>query len=164
MPIYLLDSNFFIQAHRFHYPFDVVPNFWTKVSDLAVRGLIRSIDKVQDELLDNKDLLSQWISSNLPPDFFEPCSSSTSQYSLVTAWAPTRTPRYSVAALNEFLDADEADAWLVAHGIAKSYVLVTHEKSEPLATRKIKIPDACLPFNIRYINTIEMFREIGETF
>ena len=44
---YLLDSNFFIEAFRTSYPFDVVPSFWVKVKELAAEGKIISIDKVQ---------------------------------------------------------------------------------------------------------------------
>ena len=47
MPDYVVDSNFFIQAHQVHYPMDVVPNFWVKVSELAHNGIIGSIDKVE---------------------------------------------------------------------------------------------------------------------
>ena len=28
---FIIDSNFFIQAYRINYPFDVVPSFWVKV-------------------------------------------------------------------------------------------------------------------------------------
>jgi len=45
MPKYLLDSNFFINAHRAWYPFDVVPSFWARVQQLAQDGVIASIDK-----------------------------------------------------------------------------------------------------------------------
>ena len=38
MPIYLLDSNIFIQAHRMYYPFDVVPSFWNKILELSNKG------------------------------------------------------------------------------------------------------------------------------
>ena len=32
---FIIDSNFFIQAYRINYPFDVVPSFWVKVKELA---------------------------------------------------------------------------------------------------------------------------------
>ncbi|MBU0765890.1 MAG: DUF4411 family protein [Bacteroidetes bacterium] len=50
MPVYVLDSNFFIQAHRFHYPIDVAAGFWNKVRQLAVEGRVISIDKVKIEM------------------------------------------------------------------------------------------------------------------
>ena len=67
---FLIDSNFFIEAHRTSYPFDVVPSFWVKVKELADNGKIISIDKVQKELMKNNDELSQWCLNNLPSNFF----------------------------------------------------------------------------------------------
>ena len=60
MKKYLLDSNVFIQAHRMHYPFDVVPSFWKKLVELSNKGIVISIDKVKKEICDTKstDVLS----------------------------------------------------------------------------------------------------------
>lgn len=40
MTVYVVDTNFFIQAHRSYYPLDVVPTFWRRVRDLAEEGKI----------------------------------------------------------------------------------------------------------------------------
>lgn len=73
MKKYVVDSNFFIQAHRSIYPLDVVQIFWTKVKALSNRGIIESIDKVKKEIYDNsshEDELRAWCESNLPDNFF----------------------------------------------------------------------------------------------
>lgn len=67
---YIVDANFFIQVHRMNYPMDVVPNFWSKIKELAEKGLISSIDKVKAELYLNSDGLTTWCKDNLPSDFF----------------------------------------------------------------------------------------------
>ncbi|MBK7809541.1 MAG: DUF4411 family protein [Saprospiraceae bacterium] len=69
MSPYILDSNFFIQAHRSNYPFDVLPSFWTKIQQLANQQLIISIDKVSDEIFQNDDELTNWCQTNLPDDY-----------------------------------------------------------------------------------------------
>jgi hypothetical protein len=74
MPVYVLDSNFFIQAHRFHYPIDVATGFWSKIRQLAKQGRIISIDKVKKELYHKNDALEDWCKKNLPVDFFEDTS------------------------------------------------------------------------------------------
>lgn len=81
-------------------------------------------------------------------------------------WAISRSAHYSPNALSEFLNADEADAWLVAytHADTSNRIIVTHEKSQPEIKRKIKISEACSPFNISFIDTIEMVRQLGERF
>lgn len=73
---------------------------------------------------------------------------------------------YLPNALAEFLDADEADAWLVAYGLFESAnaVVVTHELSEPNRKNKIKIPDVCIAHGVQYCNTIEMLRQLGQRF
>lgn len=166
MPVYVLDSNFFIQAHRFHYPIDVAAGFWNKVRQLALEGRVISIDKVKKELYDKNDALEEWCRNNLPEDFFKDTSVVMAAYGQVTAWAMSRSRHYLPNALNEFLDADEADAFLVAYCLADTVnrFVVTQEVSEPNRQNKVKIPDACIALNVPYVNTIEMFRQLGERF
>jgi hypothetical protein len=60
MGVYIVDSNFFIQAHRVIYPLDVAFRYWNKVKLLANEGKIISIDKVKDEIFDKNDALESW--------------------------------------------------------------------------------------------------------
>jgi len=166
MPLYVLDSNFFIQAHRYYYPIDVAEGFWKKVKQLADEEKIISIDKVKKEIYDKNDSLENWCRNNLPENFFKDTSNIMFEYRRVTAWAISRSHHYLPKALNEFLDAEEADAFIVAFCLAdpSNRFVVTQETSEPLKQTKIKIPDACIAFNITCVNTIDMFRQLGETF
>ena len=165
MSVYVIDSNFFIQAHRVYYPLDVAHSFWKKVRQLALEGKIISIDKVKDEIFDHNDELEEWCIENLPDDFFKDTSSTMAEYSRVTAWAVSRNDHFLPQALNEFLDADEADAFIIAFVLNNvDLILVTQETSEPFRKNKIKIPDACKALNVRYLNVMEMFRHLNETF
>ncbi|MBO6496942.1 MAG: DUF4411 family protein [Roseivirga sp.] len=166
MKTYVVDSNFFIQAHRATYPLDVATGFWAKVRDLAQSGRIISIDKVKNELYDKNDDLEKWCKKNLPNDFFKDTSSLLPEYGKVSNWAISKSHHYLPQALNEFLDADEADAFLVAYALndKSNRVLITHEVSQPEKKKKIKIPEPCDEFDVNYMNTIEMFRELGITF
>lgn len=159
MLVFVLDSNFFIQAHRYHYPIDVAAGFWNKVRQLAEQGKVISIDKVKKELYDKNDALEDWCKNNLPEDFFKDTSVAMAEYSKVTAWAILKRSHYLPNALNEFLDADEADAFLVAYCLANSTnrLVVTQEVSEPNRKNKVKIPDACVALNVSFLTTIEMF-------
>lgn len=166
MPVYVLDSNFFIEAHRVNYPIDVASGFWSKVRQLALEGRITSIDKVKKELYDKNDALEEWCRINLPADFFKDTSVVMKEYTQVTTWAMSRTDHYLPKALIEFLGADEADAFLIAYCLSdpETRIAVTQEISEPKRRNKVKIPDACKALNISYVNTIEMFRHLKETF
>lgn len=166
MSVYVVDSNFFIQAHRFNYPLDIVPSFWLKIRQLAESGAIISIDKVRKEIYDHQDDLKEWCENNLPEQFFKDTLDIIASYTQVVRWANSRGSHYSQVALAEFLNADEADAWLVAFALSDkaNRIIVTHEKSQPDIKRKIKIPEACAPFDIPFVDTIEMMRRLGERF
>lgn len=164
--VYIVDSNFFIQAHRVTYPLDIAFSFWNKVKMLADSGKIISIDKVQKEIYDNEDDLKQWCNSNLPTDFFKDSAPVIASYAKVSAWAVSRNTHYLPNAINEFLHADEADAFIIAYVLADPHnrIVVTQETSEPFRKNKVKIPDACIALNVRYLNVMDMFRQLGETF
>ncbi|HET9571727.1 MAG TPA: DUF4411 family protein [Bacteroidales bacterium] len=166
MGVYIVDSNFFIQAHRETYPLDVAFSFWNKVRELAVVGKIICIDKVREEIYNKNDALESWCKANLPADFFKDTSEVIPEYQQVVGWAISKNAHYSTQAINEFLDADEADAFLIAFAMKDtiSRTIVTQEVSNPKMKSKIKIPEPCAIFNVRYIKAIEVFRELGVTF
>jgi hypothetical protein len=142
MSVYVIDSNFFIQAHRQSYPLDVAFSFWNKVKHLAEQGKIISIDKVKSEIFQNEDSLKQWCINNLPDDFFQDTSVTLNYYSQVAAWAASRSNHYLPYALSEFLDANEADAFIISYTLAdvQDRVIVTQETSEPFRKNKVKNP------------------------
>ncbi len=166
MAVYVVDSNFFIDAHRANYPLDVAFSFWDKIKELATAGTIISIDKVKAKLYDKNDALEDWCKANLPEDFFKPTAEIINEYSQGSAWAVSMQNHYLPNALNEFFDADEADAFIVAYSLADSanQIIVTQEISQPNRKNKIKIPEACTNFNVRFLKTMEMLRELRETF
>jgi len=166
MGVYIVDSNFFIQAHRDTYPLDIAFSFWNKVRQLALEGKIISIDKVKNEIYDKNDALESWCTSNLPDNFFKDTSGVINEYKQVTLWTFSKRSHYSQNAINEFLSADEADAFIIAYALGNiaTRTIVTQEVSRPEMKSKIKIPEPCNAFSVRYIRTMEMFRELGETF
>jgi len=164
MSVYVVDSNFLIQAHRITYPLDVVESFWNLVSKLANNGTIVSIDKVKNEVYQNDDELKDWCEDNLPDTFFKNSVELMNEYGVVVSWTMGRINHYLPKAVDEFLDADEADAWLVAYGLKHACSIITHEVSDPYRRNKIKIPQPCIDLGVSYINTIELFRHLGEKF
>lgn len=167
MSKFIVDSNFFIQAHRSIYPLDVVQSFWTKIKSLADNGIILSIDKVKREIYDNsshEDELKIWCETNLPDDFFVNTDSVLQNYIAIVNWTNSMSHHYKNRAIQEFLETDLADPWLVAFAMSNNWTIVTYEKSEPNRQNRIKIPEVCNQFNVRHINTIEMLRELNENF
>ncbi len=160
---YALDANIFIEAHRRYYSFDLVPAFWSYLVDIAGES-VRSIDRIfNEELVDDEkapeDRLAQWA-VNEASFIFE----STDEVEIVEAykkimmWALNQE-QFKDEAKHEF--ADDPDAWVIAYAEVRGYVVVTHETYEPNIRRKIKIPNVCEEFDIPYINTFDMLRELG---
>lgn len=163
MSLFVLDTNTFIQAYRAHYPIDVVPSFWNKLKQLIIENKVISIDKVKDEIYKNDDELKEWLSSNIDAAAFHPTQTTEVliEYRKLSNWANSRSDHFQPKAITEFLDADNADAWLIAFCMQSGDVIVTQEVSAPNSKSKIKIPDVCDTFNVNYINTIKLFRELN---
>ena len=137
-----------------------------KTEQLAEAGKILSIDKVKDEIFGNNDVLEHWCRENLPGDFFRATSDVVSSYQEVVEWVMSKSDHYNAAAISEFLDAEEADAFIVAYALVNpvARIIVTHEISEPHRKNKVKIPDVCYALDIRFTDTMGMFRALGEGF
>lgn len=165
MPKYLLDANIFISAHRMTYPLDVAVSFWKKLKELADADIIFSLNNVKEEIFNNQDQLKTWCKNNLKDGFFKKSESAISEYQIVVKWAASMK-HYKPSAISDFLSSKGADAFLVAFALsdADNITIVTYETSRPEGKNRIKIPEPCNHFGIRYLTPIEMFREIKETF
>jgi hypothetical protein len=163
--VFLVDTNFFIQAHRMTYPLDVVPSFWNKVKQLADSNRIISIDKVKDEIYRNEDELKEWCQMQLKEEFWHDTSLAMEEYSTLANWAVNQKGRYTENAIYEFLYSENADAFLIAYALTdkEKRIIVTYEKAGKKKSI-IKIPEVCSTFDISYVDPITMFRELNETF
>ncbi|PKD20589.1 DUF4411 family protein [Salegentibacter salarius] len=167
MTRYLLDTNYFIQAHRSYYPLDVVESFWVRTKELAKNGHIISIDKVKKEIYDkasHEDELKIWCGDNLENEFFNSTDIALPQYIQIVQWVNSMRHQYHDSAIEEFLQADLADPWLVAYAMKENLVIVTYEKSAPDSKKRVKIPEVCNRFGVRFIDTIGMMRELNSKF
>lgn len=162
---YVVDTNFFITAHRSHYPFDVVKSFWETVNKLASTGKIISIDKVKNEIYKNHDELKDWCLNYLPEGFFCDSSVSIPEYGKLISWAASKSSHYKSTAIKEFSDEDNADPFLIAYVLSnrEEFKVVTYELNDG-SKKRIKIPAPCDEYGISYINPIQMFRELGVSF
>jgi hypothetical protein len=150
---YLLDANVFIEAKRRHYGFDFCPAFWDWLIEQNVSRRVFSVEKIGAELRVGGDDLADWAAAR-GERFFLPTDEGTLRgLTRAVRWASTQN--YRPGALNLF--ADDADAYLVGHAAEHDFVVVTHEiPSDGL--KQVKIPNACVGLNVRYLNTFEMLR------
>lgn len=163
MADYLLDTNCFLQAAKLHYPLDVAASFWAALAELAQGGRIHSIDRVKNELYTNKDDLTAWCDNHLPTDFWLPSAPALAQYGQLMIWANTGD-HFTNAAKTEFAQATNADPWLAALGAQDNCTVVTHERNDPAARKRVMLPVACAQLSVGFCDTMGMFRRLGVRF
>lgn len=66
---------------------------------------------------------------------------------------------YTDQAKQEFANATVADAFLIAVAKTYGYTIVTHEKSNPTAKRRVLIPDAAKQFNVTSIMLYDLLSQ-----
>lgn len=153
---YLLDTNVFIEARNRYYGFDVCPGFWEWLDIATGDGRVTSLDGVRDELTDPE--LDAWADAR-DGLFRRIGAGEVDGLRRVSGWAVGAN--YERAAVNTFLSG--ADYYLVGTALVHGHTVVTHEI--PARSRKhIKIPDACVAFDIKFMNTFTMLRSEGVEF
>lgn len=96
-----------------------------------------------------------------PPGSFwvAPSQATIAAMSSLTTWATDPTRPYTTAAQHTFLSA--ADYFLVAEALAGGHIVVTREKSQPAAKRRVLIPDACAGLGVAYQDPFTVYETLG---
>src|SRR5262249_45130778 len=145
MPVYVLDADVFMTAARSYYAFDVAPAFWDSLVREAGNGRLLSIDRVKDEIDRGKDELVEWANGSFHRWFAGTAENDIiAAYREIISWAQAQS-QFLDYAKDEF--AKVADGWLVAYAKAKGATVVTNEKFEAAARKKVKIPNVCQAFS-----------------
>ncbi|OVE50621.1 DUF4411 family protein [Chromobacterium violaceum] len=165
MKKYLLDSNIFIQAKNFHYNFGYCSAFWDWITAAHLADLVFSTQKVRTELLNGKadDPLVKWINQDLPESFFVDDLKDKNvmiNYANIIRTANSNN-QYTTQAKSEFAQHDKADAFLIATAKAHNYILVTQERSQPGARKRIMIPDMAQQCGVQTKQVWNVLEEIS---
>ena len=163
---YLIDSNCLITAKNHYYNPKFCSQFWDVIRALHIQGVLYSIDKVKDELLNGEadDYLSVEIAQD---SFFEYMWLKTSftapKFKIVANEAQSwfnQNPDKRQKALNDFLSEDKADSFLLAAALEHNYTIVTFETLiDNNASKRIKIPNIAEKLNIKYCNLYELLQK-----
>lgn len=150
---YLLDSNVFIEAKNRYFGFDFCPAFWDWIDHAHDVGNFFSIDSVRIELIGGNDDLGTWARQRTNAFFLPADAETVASLQATSTWA--NGTGYEPAAVTTFLQ--DADYYLVAQAHADHHTVVTHEIVSS-SLKRIKIPNACLALNVRYVTPFEMLR------
>jgi len=155
--MYLLDANILIEAKNRYYGFDLAPGFWDWIEKSSSQGATASIEPVHTELVAGNDELANWARNNTA--FFAPIDqAATAHFAPLIQWANSRN--YTSGALARF-SSNDADFLLIAYAKAHGYTVVTHERPQPEARKRVLIPDACHAIGVKTIDTFAMLRATG---
>ena len=156
---YLLDTSVLIQASKRYYAHDLVSTFWDNLVDQSQAEIISSIDKVKAEIDSRNTFLIDWANNKFRQLDSTANENTGRMYRNLITWSRSQQ-QYNENAKYEFADDGKADAWLVAHASVNQRVVVTEEVFNPYIKRKIPIPNVYMAFNVRYIDTFQMLREL----
>lgn len=152
--MYLLDSNVFIGAHRFHYSFDFHPGFWEWLIHANKAGMVFSIGKVYEEICRRKYRLYTWARDHKDGFFLDAPPDIGVQLERVTDCVTGEN--YKPIAIEECLRS--ADYHLIAYALFRNFKVVTHEV--PRSRRgKIKIPAVCQQLELECLTPFDMLRQ-----
>ncbi|MBS0516948.1 MAG: DUF4411 family protein [Proteobacteria bacterium] len=158
---FVLDANVFIQSHRDHYAFDIVPGFWKSLLEQHDAGMLISIDRVKDEVLDGGrgDALEDWVKKSTPKTLWATTKDTkvAAAFGEMMNWVQVST-HYTAAAKRIF--ATNADGWLAAYAKVNGLILVTHEKFNADKKVEVPLPNLCEQFGVEPITTFEMLRRL----
>ncbi len=160
---YVLDANTFIEAQNRYYGFDICPGYWTSLLTQHDSKHVCSIDRIATELHAQDDALKRWIANHVPATFFK----KTADHAVITKFGRlanwvNRQPQFTASAKSEFLS--NADGWVIAYAAANDLTVVTHEQYAPEARRKVPIPNVCIEFDVDYVDTFFMLRDLRVSF
>jgi len=154
MDRYCLDANIFIQAMEEAYAFDIAPGFWNWLGNDINQGIIYSSLRVFRELSARNDQLSLWIKDHYTKEsFIEPDREVQDIFSTIADYI---TKKYLIHQASEFLSG--ADPWIIAQAKRDGAILVTQEKHVDERSKKVKIPNICDAFKVKYIRLYELLR------
>ncbi|HDR1059023.1 hypothetical protein PMCNE_04470 [Pasteurella multocida] len=152
MERFLIDANIFISAKNLYYQFGFCQAFWDFLATMHQKGIVFSIQAVKQEMLRQNDPLKDWVNT-LPDTFFEDQYSSEASYATLMNYAQGLDVKQ--IAKDEFAKQENADAWLLAHAMEQGFTIITHEKFNPAAKKRIMIPNVAQDHNIKVVTLFE---------
>ncbi len=154
--LYLLDTNVFIDAKNWYYPFDRVPQFWDWILDRARSSEIKIPFEIMQEIEagSTQDDLSKWAKANKSTLLLNEQATNAHLNTIKSQGYGTNLSSADLTTIGK-------DPFLMAYAMVDTSkrCVVTTEASKP--SRKginRHIPDVCNQFGISCINTFQLIR------
>lgn len=151
---YCVDTSGWCDGWQRYYPVDVFPSLWAKLDGLIVAGEIISSEEVYLEIKRKADDLHKWIQAR--KQMLVPLDEAIQ---LRATALLGEYPRL----VDTLRNRSKADPFVIATAIEHNAVVVTGEVLTG-KMEKPRIPDVCQAKGIRYMNFLQMIRELKLAF
>lgn len=157
---YVLDANTYIQAKNQYYGMDFCPAYWDWLDHQFHAGLLTSVQMVGQELRSGNDELAEWAKARA--DQFVAHDDEATQNVFADIAQFVAEGDYQAASRDNFLA--KADPWLIAKAKVLGATVVSHEATVQPQSRKVKVPNICLQFEVPCISTFDLLRQLQARF
>ena len=156
--LYLLDANVLIDAGRYYYPIERVPEFWSWLVHIGESSAVKIPIEIYEEIKDGTDDLGIWLKDG----------ATETALLLLQDSDPLLVARVIDEGYANDLTDDEVetigrDPFLAAYALMDpgEIIVVSTEVSKPTKQRANRhLPDVCRHFQIECINTFEFVRRL----
>lgn len=163
MPRYWLDASVLIEAHRRSYPFGVAVSFWAWLAKQVEGGIVvcpRSVYQEIAEQENHQDEVARWVQNRRDKGLcVMPSQNVTKNVDTILQYVFTK-----YAPEQAFIFPKGGDVWVIAHAMDDGGTVVTQESDLRPNAQRARIPDVCQHFNVKCVNTVEMFRLLKAKF
>ena len=152
--LYCVDTSGWLDGWQRHYPPDVFPTLWKKIEGFVDSAEIISSEEVYLELERKSDDLHNWIKARK-----QMLVTLDESIQLRVTLLLGEYPRL----VDTLRGRSKADPFVIATAMERNAVVVTGE----ILTGNLdkpRIPDVCQAKAVRYINFLQMMRELKLTF
>jgi hypothetical protein len=155
---YLMDSNAFIQAKNQFYRFSFCPGYWDWIAQEHGAGRLFSVEKVEEELKERADELSEWAQNTAPAGFFvAPSLQVATTQAVIARWVNAQP--FAQDEKVRFLGG--TDPWLIAEAIDSGRTIITFEQLVPANSSKVKIPNVAANFGAQWASLYDAIELSG---
>ncbi|KKM11266.1 hypothetical protein SY88_09345 [Clostridiales bacterium PH28_bin88] len=154
--MYCIDTSALLHGWRRDYPPDVFHSLWDQLDELVRQQKLFSSVEVLFELERGGDDIYRWAKER-EHIFLEADEEVQKVIGTIVDNFPLFVPPDSP-------DGIWADAYVVAFGAAKKWMVVTGEKPVGPGARRIKIPNVCQAMGVECIDFLQLIRKEGWRF
>ena len=156
--LYLLDANVLIDAGRYYYPIERVPEFWSWLVHIGESSAVKIPIEIYEEINDGTDDLAIWSK-----DYETEKALLLVQDSDPSLVAHVIDEGYANDLTDDEVEKIGRDPFLLAYALTApgEIIVVSTEVSKPTKQRANRhLPDVCHHFQIECINTFEFVRRL----